>query len=97
MPTAIRRTARGCFCPICGTIMKRGHEEHDVRVRDAHGRTIRVVRVHYICPFEECNTTVHFDYRTDGEEGDLHKQLAMEKKTGRKLLTDFGGSFGELR
>ena len=39
----------------------------------------------------------HFDYRTDGEEGDLHKQLAYEQKSGRKLVTDFGGSFGELQ
>jgi len=76
--------------------MKRIREEHDVRVRDAQGRAVRVVRVHYGCPFEECQTRVWFDYRTDGEEGDLHKQLAYDK-SGRKLITDFGGSFSGLQ
>jgi len=97
MPATIKRTQRGVFCPICGTIMAKYKQEDDVRVRDAQGRVVRVVRVHYGCPFKQCQTKVHFDYRTDGEEGDLHKQLAMEKKTGRKLITDFGGSVGELR
>lgn len=98
-PGRLRKTL---FCPECGTMMRFAKSKADQHRPNADcsgpelddlGRPLLVTRRFYVC--EKCETVAWFDYRQDGKEGDLHKQLEFFKKTG--IRPEFlGGKMGEL-
>jgi hypothetical protein len=96
------RLKKTVFCPECGTMMKYAKSKKDQHrpnvdcsgpELDDFGRPLLVTRRFYVCG--KCETVVWFDYRQDGKEGDLHKELEFMRKTGRKF-PGLGGTFGEI-
>lgn len=78
-PGGLKRTL---FCPMCGNHMVKAQTKPHQHARDAAGRLIKVTRVFYWCPKDECRTIVHFDYREDGRRGELSWKLEAQRKLG---------------
>jgi len=88
----LRRTV---FCPACGTMTKYVTTKAHQHVRDKRGVLVEVTRVFYCCPNGNCRTPLWFNYREDGQIGDLAVELAIDKIIGRRPQ-GLGGKFGEL-
>jgi hypothetical protein len=65
-----------------------GHKE-----RAKSGEVIETVHVFFMC--EKCDTSVRLRFRKDGQTGDLWREIQRRKAVG-KVVTDFGGKFGEM-
>lgn len=75
--------AKAVFCPLCHAKMLYAGSKVGLDKDLAHN-IIQVVRRIYLCPSDSCGNVVSFKFRTDGQEGDMHRILEAEKRGERK-------------
>ena len=96
------RLNKTVFCPLCDTMMSKVKTKPHQRGVDTdthaplyqdNGQPLLVSRVFYGCG--KCNTVLWFDYREDGQMGDLRKELAIREVAGIRPQ-GLHGKFGEI-